>query len=250
MSFLIVSVIAVQVFIFLGFILFFRRVLTSNVVSATKHLGELSEEYTKKEEEADRRLEEAKRQAQEIVAKAVEEAQAKKEEIMKLAEKERGDIIKQARSQSEAIIEQADRSREVLIAEMEERVAKEAVKKASELIQRALPDELKLAAHSQWVRDLIESGFEKIGKVRIAEGVSQIKVVTAFPLKENDRAVLLKKVNEFLGRNVALKEELDPKIVAGIIVEIGNLVLDGSLRNKILEQTSALDAAEKDAYER
>ncbi|MBU1061813.1 MAG: F0F1 ATP synthase subunit delta, partial [Candidatus Omnitrophica bacterium] len=99
------------------------------------------------------------------------------------------------------------------------------------------------------VRDLIENGFKKIGQLKIIKGIKEIKVLTAFPLSDSDRAELLKKVNKLLGSNMDLKEELDPKIVAGIIVEIGSLVLDGSLRHKILGQVAMLDASGKEADE-
>jgi F0F1-type ATP synthase delta subunit len=247
---LVVSVIVTQVVIFIALIVIFRRILSRNVVSATKHIDELNQEYSKREEEASKKLTEATKKAQEIVAKAVDEAQAKGEEVLKKAEKAKQDIVKQAHGQGETIMQQADKSRELLLSELDQRIDKEAINKASELIQRALPEELKLATHSQWVKDLIENGFEKIGDVKIVEGIKEIKVLSAFPLSESDRTRLSKKVNKLLGSNMGLKEEVDPKIVAGIVVEIGSLVLDGSLRNKILEQSSALDSAERGASER
>lgn len=242
---LIVSIIIVQIAIFVGLIYFFRSILTKNVASATRHIDELNQEYSKREKEANTKLEEAKAKAKDIVHKAAQDAQAKREEIVKQTEAERGEILKQAREQSDGIMKQADKSRTALIREIDDRISKAAIKKAAELVQSALPDEIKQAAHAQWINDLIQNGFENIGKVKVAEGVKEIKVITAFPLKEGDRAKILKKVNGLLNKEMKLKEELDSKIVAGIVVEIGNLVLDGSLRNKILEHTAALDSAEK-----
>jgi F0F1-type ATP synthase membrane subunit b/b' len=240
---LIVSIIVLQIVIFLSLILLFRRILTRNIASATKHLDELNQEYDKKEKEAQRHLDEAKQKSQEIISKAADEAEKKREEIMKKAESERTEMLKAARTQSDDIMEQADKSRAALIAEIEERIAKEAVKKASELIQCALPEELKLATHAQWTKELIDKGFDKLGEVKVVEGTKEIKVITPFPLKDADKTRLERKVNEFLGKKMELKEELDPKVVAGIVVEIGSLVLDGSLRNKIMEESAALDAA-------
>ncbi len=45
---LIVSLIVLQVLIFGGLILVLRKILTQNVVLATKHLDELNQDYTKK----------------------------------------------------------------------------------------------------------------------------------------------------------------------------------------------------------
>jgi F0F1-type ATP synthase delta subunit len=82
------------------------------------------------------------------------------------------------------------------------------------------------------------------------EGIKEVKVMTAFPLKDTDRSGLLKKINKLIGKNMQLKEVVDPKIVAGISIEIGSLVLDGSLRNKIQEKSSMLAAAERGSNER
>ncbi len=237
------SIVVAIVFVIL--IVFFRRIITQNVTLATKHIDELNQEYDRKDKEVQKRLEEAKTTAQEIVTKAADEARMKKDEALDKVVKEKENILKQARSQSEAIMQQADKSREQIILELDQRIAKEAIKKASELIQYALPEDIKIAAHAQWVKDLIENGFDKIGRVKISEGVKEAKVVSAFALDQGDRSKLLKKINGLLGSEAELKEEVDPKIVAGIVVEIGSVVLDGSLGNRILEQASALDAAQR-----
>ena len=50
-----------------------------------------------------------------------------------------------------------------------------------------------------------------------------------------------KKLEQLLDRRIALKEEVNPEIVAGIIINIGSVVLDGSLRNKIKEQADRIE---------
>lgn len=210
--------------------------LTQNVVSATKHLDELNQDYTKKEEEATRQLEEAKQKAQEIVSKATEEAENLKGRIIKESNNEGDNIVKEARVKSDEIVQQADRARQRLLSEVDNRVASEAINRACELIQHALPEQFKRDAHLQWVEELIASGFTKLERLRIPADIREIKIVSAFKLNEVQHKALSKKLKETLGREIALKEENDPKIVAGIIISIGSLVLDGSLKNKIQEQ--------------
>ena len=55
---LIASIIALQVLIFVGLIAMFRRIMTQNVALATQHIDELSQEYTKKEDEVNRQRDE------------------------------------------------------------------------------------------------------------------------------------------------------------------------------------------------
>ena len=203
---------------------------------ATKHIDDLSQDYSKKEAEITRQLEEVKQKSQEILDKAHEEAEKTKMQIVKDAQAESEKLLKRAQTQGEEMIKQADKTRQQLLIEIEERIAKEAVNKAGELIQHVLPENFKQDIHAQWVEELIESGFSRIERLRIAKDIQEARVNTAYSLNKAQREGLAKKVKEVLGHDVTLKEELDPKVVAGITITIGSLVLDGSLKNKIKEQ--------------
>lgn len=233
---LIISLILLQILIFAGLIFMLKRMFVRNVVSATKHLDELNQDYVKKEEEASRQLEEAKQKAQEIVSKATDEAENLKGRIIKESNDEGDAIVKEARAKSDDIIQQADKTRQRLLSEVDERVAKEAIDRACELIQHALPEQLKQDAHSQGVEELIASGFTKLERLRIPPDIREIKIISAFKLNETQRKSLSKKLKDALGHEAVLKEEVDPAMVAGIVINIGSLVLDGSLKNKIQEQ--------------
>lgn len=233
---LMISLIILQVLIFGALIFILRRILTQNVVSATKHLEELNQDYTKKEVEATRQLEEAGRQAQEIIAKAKEEAENLRMKIIKESNHEGDEIVKEARAKSDDIMKQADKARQLLLSEVDDRVANEAINRACELVQYSLPEKLKRDAHLQWVEELIESGFTQLERLRIPQDTQEVKIVSAFKLNEIQHKAIARKLKDALGREATLKEEVDPKIVAGIVISIGSLVLDGSLKNKIQEQ--------------
>ncbi len=232
---LIVSLIFLQVIIFVVLITVFRNIMNKNVVSATKHLESLSQDYSEKDKEIGQRIESSQQKSQEIILQAHEEAdKVKKESIIEI-EKESDKILKQAREQAENIIQQADKSRQLLLSEINERISKEAVVKACELIQHALPEQFKQDVHSQWINELIAGGFNQLDNLRIPADVKQARVVSAFPLAEEHRQVLFKKLASILGADVKLKEAVDSKLIAGLSIEMGELVLDGSLRNKIQE---------------
>jgi len=229
------------VIIFIILIAVFRRVLNQNVIMATKHLEELNEDYDKKEKEIDKRLEEAKRAAEELVVRAQEEVEKEKLRIIKEAETERDKILKEARAGGEEMMQQADKSRQLLLSELDERIAKEAVNKACELIQHTLPEQLKQDIHSQWIKELTEASLNQISLLHLPEDLHEINVTSAFSLREEERKGLSKKLKELLGRSVTLKEDIDPGIVAGVVVTIGSVVLDGSLKNKIKEQAESIE---------
>ena len=242
---LIVSLVVLQIILFGGLILLLKGILTQNVVSATKHLDELNQDYLKKEEDLNKQLQEAQKKSQEIITQAQEEASNLRAKIMQEVEKEREKIISDSRNQSSAIIEQAEKSRQSLIGEMEDRINKDAVNKACELIQNALPAEFRQDVHRRWVDELIEDGFTQLERLKLPADTKEAKVSSAFSLNELQQKALAKKLKDLAGRDVLVKEEVDPKVVAGIIISIGSLVLDGSLKNKIKQATKLAKQADE-----
>ena len=227
------SLILIILIIFGLLIYILQRIIKQNVMSATKHLDELNEDYSKKEQEVNTQLEEAKTKSQQLIASAQEEAERLKMDIIKHAQDEQENIINEARNHAQEIIQQADKSRQLLLSELDDRIAKESVNKACELIQDTLPEQLKEIAHKQWVEDLIGQGFGGIDRLNLPDGIEEIVVISAFSLTEEQRRHIAKKLKDILGRDIKLKEQIDNKIVAGLIINIGSLVLDGSLKNKI-----------------
>lgn len=243
---LIASLIILQVLIFAGLIFMLRKIMTQNVVSATRHIEELNQDYLKKEEEVTRRLSEVQLQAEEMLNKARKEADDYKAEITRQTEAQRQEIIKQARQQGDEIIQQAEKSRQALLSELDERISKEAINKACELIQYAIPDKFKLDVHTHWVEELIENDFGRFQNLRLPEDIQEVKIITAFSLSEQQRKALSRKIKEVFNRDISLKEEVDPKVCAGLIITMGSLVLDGSLRNKVQEKAKIVQSTIKE----
>lgn len=236
---LIISLIVLQVVIFAGLIFMLKHIITKNVISATQHLERLDHEYSKKEDGVDRRLQEVEKKSQDILENAKEEAEKLKDQITKEAETEKGNMLKDARIQSDEIIEQADRSKELLISEINERISRQATEKACELIQDALPDKFKEDIHREWIEELVRDGFSQLENLDVSEDIKEAKIISGFPINEKELKMISEKIKSALGRDISIVEETDPKLVAGIVVSIGGLVLDGSLRNKIREKTKS-----------
>ena len=234
---MIASIIVLQVLLFAGLIYVFRRLITQDVTSATRHLEELSQEYNEKEKKINKLLDEAEAKADALITEAQAEAGKQKNQILEEAQKEREKIILEARTHSEEIIQQAERARQQLISEIEVRIAKDAAIKAGELIQNTLPEEFRKLVHSHWVEELIESGLTRPERLHIPEDAAEINITSAFALEEDQRKKILKKLKDILGRELVLKEKVDPQEVAGMVINIGSLVWDGSLKNKIREKT-------------
>ena len=65
-------------------------------------------------------------------------------------------------------------------------------------------------------------------------------VVTSIPLKPETKQKLLNKLEKQSGKTVKLKEEVDPSILGGIILRMGNSQIDNSVKGKIEAIASSL----------
>lgn len=65
------------------------------------------------------------------------------------------------------------------------------------------------------------------------EKISNVRVITAIPAQEDFRQQLSQALTKRIQREVTLDCEVDPSIIGGAIVHIGDRVIDGSIRGKL-----------------
>lgn len=64
-------------------------------------------------------------------------------------------------------------------------------------------------------------------------GIEHAEVVTVLPLNEEDKERLSSRLEEITGRKFAIDAKVDPAIVGGLIIKIGDRVIDSSLRSRL-----------------
>ncbi|MCX7661406.1 MAG: ATP synthase F0 subunit B, partial [Candidatus Omnitrophica bacterium] len=197
---LIFVLIVLELLVFFVLVFIFRKVMTKNVVEATRHLEELNQQYQKREEELNLKYQEFEAKSEEIIEKAQAEAQKIKQQLLSEGEEQKEKIIQQARQQAEQIIQQADKSRQVLLLELEERIEKSAIDKACQLIQQTLPEDFRRGVHQHWVEELINQGFINIENLHIPEDIREVEVATPFSLSEEEKKSLREKIRNIFGR--------------------------------------------------
>ncbi|MGN0614402.1 MAG: ATP synthase F1 subunit delta [Porcipelethomonas sp.] len=65
------------------------------------------------------------------------------------------------------------------------------------------------------------------------KNIAEMTVVTSVPLSAGARKKLLKKLEEKSGKTVILKEEVDPSIIGGVILRVGNSQIDSSVKGRL-----------------
>ncbi len=67
----------------------------------------------------------------------------------------------------------------------------------------------------------------------LSKGIQIAKVTTAIPLTKDLEQKVLAKVKEITGKNVTLKNTIDPSIIGGFILRVGDKQFDASISGKM-----------------
>ena len=81
--------------------------------------------------------------------------------------------------------------------------------------------------------DIAEAYRRLVDKYLGVEGVEDAEVITAIPLDDEDKLKLAQRLTDMFGKAIVLKPKVDPSIIGGLIIKVGDELIDGSVRGKL-----------------
>lgn len=79
--------------------------------------------------------------------------------------------------------------------------------------------------------------------VNVASNIIEAEVTTALPLTDEQHTALAQKLSQVTGKNVILKTKIDTSILGGVVVKIGDKLIDGSVVRQLNTlQTTLMNA--------
>lgn len=176
------------------------------------------------EEEARRIIADAQAQANEKIREATERAEAAAHEVREEAEAE-------AARARDAALADVQQERDRILADVRGQIAALAMAATQKLIGETLDERRQHALIQQFF-----SGI-KSGKVQVLEGETMhgasAEVTSAVPLTDEEKATIREDVLTRLGGQATVAFRVDPSILGGLIVRVGDKVLDGSVAGRL-----------------
>jgi len=183
------------------------------------------------EKEARAIINQAQTEASQKVREATERAEVAARDVMTEAEEEAAKARENARAEA-----QLERDR--ILADLRGQISALAMAAAQRLIGEALDESRQHA--------LIEEFFSgvKTGKVVVLEGEivsgAAADVTSALPLNSDEQETVKNDILSKIGEQASVTFRVDPTILGGIIVRIGDKVLDGSVAGQLEELRQGL----------
>lgn len=176
------------------------------------------------EKEAQKILADAQAKANEVVREATGRAETAAKDITASAESEAARIRAAAK-------EEAEDEKVRVLSDLRSQVAALSMAAAQRLVGEALDE--------QRQRTLIKEFFSgvKSGKVVMLEDASvsgtSAVVTSALPLTDDEKAAVRTDVLAKVGTDAEVTFKVDPSILGGLVVRVGDKVLDGSVSGKL-----------------
>lgn len=74
------------------------------------------------------------------------------------------------------------------------------------------------------------------------EGVLEARITTAYPLSEAQMAGLVAKLETKFGHKVEATQAVDAELIGGVVIQVGDEVMDASVRGKLADMAATLKA--------
>jgi F-type H+-transporting ATPase subunit b len=177
----------------------------------------------------------AEEEARQIIAKATTEAAEKVREATQRAEQASLEVANLAETDATRIREEAiadaGLERERILGDLRGQIASLAIAAAQKLIGEALDEKRQ--------HELVNEFFSgvKSGKVVVLDDLAAkgatAEVVSALPLNDAEKEALKGEISVKAGANTTVFR-VDPNILGGLIVKVGDKVLDGSVAGQLV----------------
>jgi len=183
------------------------------------------------EQEAEKVLADAQANASQIMREANERAETQGKEVIAAAEAE-------AAQKREESLAEGESERERILGELRGQVGALAIAAAQKLINASLDE--------QRQRVLIAEFFSgvKSGQVVVLEGQqvsgASAEVTSALPLTAEEKESVKQDVLAQVGDQATVTFRVDPAILGGLIVRVGDKVLDGSVSGQLESMRQSL----------
>jgi F-type H+-transporting ATPase subunit b len=181
---------------------------------------------------------EARAAAEKEAAKVVADAQAEASKIVRDANERAQGVAKEVKAEAEAeaaqsreaALNEAEAERNRILGDLRGQVAALSIAAAQKLVGDSLDEKRQ--------HTLLEEFFSgvKSGKVVVLEDASfkgtSAEITSALPLTEEEQAVVKKDVLAKAGAQ-AVSFRVDPSILGGLVIKVGDKVVDGSVAGKL-----------------
>jgi F0F1-type ATP synthase membrane subunit b/b' len=229
---LLVAIIGMAFFVI---ILFTRGIFARDLSRALTRVTQQEQELQEKADILEHRIRQMEQDYQAKLKRADTESQRLTQEAKSQAMNIRAAAIEEAKHRARGLMVEAEQSRAQLKAEAAKELDGEAVQHACASLRDLLPEAALAALHKSLVDELL-GALAQLDTTPFHKDAACANVVTAQPLTFEQSQRLTRWVASAFNNTIPLQMETDSALVAGCIVRVGTTIVDNSLPNRLRQR--------------
>jgi F0F1-type ATP synthase delta subunit len=213
-------------------VLVIRRLLLSDTLNAIEKIRQVETEVRKREETVRREIEEHEAELARRKQEAEDALQKHKQEMDKELSRLREQVTVEAKREGEKIMDQARRSEEKLRQQILQDMEEKAVQYGAEVFKLVCSERMTQELNHQFVSELLDA-LDEVDSNQLTVESGEAEFVVSHPLAPDVRQRLVDLLRSKFGAEVTVRETLDSSLLSGLILKIGSMEIDGSLRTRL-----------------
>jgi F-type H+-transporting ATPase subunit b len=170
-------------------------------------------------------LDQARTEAQGIVADATQRGDTQATKLVEDAQATAQTIREESRAEAAA-------ERDRMLGEMRGQISVLAIAAANQIVRVTLDEQRQMELVNEFFSGVREGRVKIADKVRTLDGDRAV-VTSALPLSEEDRVTYRSYLQEHLGADATVEFRTDPGIMGGVVLRVGDVVVDDSVSGKL-----------------
>ena len=234
-----VTILVAQLAVFGVMIVVLRKLLLSDTMNAVKRLKAAEGDLAKKEDAMRQKMESQEQEFLKKQAAAQEEMdrhrQASEQDIGRLKDRMKAE----AKAESDKILSEAQLAKEKIREQLERETSGKAVEYAGDLFKLVVSRNVNEKLNIAFVDELI-GALSEVDETSIHIEANEAQFIASHKLDPAQKARLETLVAQKFGVSLKIEEKVDERLLAGLIIKLGSLEIDGSLLNRYKEGVGEL----------
>lgn len=231
---LILQFLIFQVIIFGVVIFILRKVLQSNTQGAINRFEGTYQDLVKKQTELTQKIEEMEKEYQAKKEEAGKIVDKLKTEALEESRSKRDEILKQAKAAADEISTKARESTDQYYKKIEQEVTRKMIDQAAQLLSTVFTPTISKLFHEELLKDFLER-CKEFDLSSVGSHVDHLTIKVPMEVSPETVEALRSIIANKLNRGVKVETVIEPNLKAGILLQFGTLLIDGSIANFIYE---------------
>jgi len=228
-----------QMVVFGVVVVVLRKLLLNDTLNAIKRLKTAEADLARKDEAMRQKMDAHEQEFQKKQTAADEELarqrQASEQDLARLKDR----MKVEARAEADKIIGDAQLAKEKIREQLVRETAGKAVEYAGELFKMVASKNVSAKLNEAFIDELL-GALSEVDETSVHVESNEVEFIASHPIEAAQKGRLEALIAQKFGATLKVNERIDEGLLAGLIIKLGSLEIDGSLLNRYREGVAEL----------